>query len=107
MSSFKCSKCGVDILDTEKGYITGCKHYPLENIPISSWKDHAEKLEAEKAELIEVLRDVTLHACFDPLDGNFFSMYTSSYSNALRLLAKHGKVQIISDSGCRVIAKGK
>ena len=30
MSSFRCEKCGADILDTEHGYPTGCKHYPLE-----------------------------------------------------------------------------
>ena len=25
MSSFKCEKCGADIIDTENGYITGCE----------------------------------------------------------------------------------
>ena len=30
MSSFKCEKCGKDIIDTPKGYITGCEHYPIE-----------------------------------------------------------------------------
>jgi hypothetical protein len=32
MSNFKCDKCGTDIIDSEKGYITGCIHYPLKTI---------------------------------------------------------------------------
>jgi hypothetical protein len=30
MSSFMCEKCGKFILDTPKGYISGCAHYPIE-----------------------------------------------------------------------------
>jgi len=30
MSSFICKFCGKEIIDTESGYITGCKHYPIE-----------------------------------------------------------------------------
>jgi len=30
MSSFICEFCGKEIIDTENGYITGCKHYPIE-----------------------------------------------------------------------------
>ena len=30
MSSFICEFCGKEIIDTEDGYITGCKHYPIE-----------------------------------------------------------------------------
>ena len=33
MSSFICEKCGKMIIDTEDGYITGCKHYPQEIFP--------------------------------------------------------------------------
>jgi len=29
MSNFTCEKCGVDILDSPRGYITACEHYPL------------------------------------------------------------------------------
>ena len=28
MSSFKCEICGMTCIDTPKGYITGCSHYP-------------------------------------------------------------------------------
>lgn len=28
MSSFCCPKCGAYCLDTERGYITGCRHFP-------------------------------------------------------------------------------
>ena len=30
MSNFICEKCGVSILDSDMGYITGCEHYPVE-----------------------------------------------------------------------------
>jgi hypothetical protein len=29
MSSFLCDKCGAAIIDTDKGYVTECVHYPL------------------------------------------------------------------------------
>ena len=28
MSNFICEECGAVIVDTPKGYITGCEHYP-------------------------------------------------------------------------------
>jgi primosomal protein N' len=31
MSSFSCEKCGTLLLDTERGYVTECSHYPIEN----------------------------------------------------------------------------
>lgn len=31
MSSFRCEKCGIYIVDTPCGYISGCKHYPIKN----------------------------------------------------------------------------
>ena len=31
MSSFTCPRCGADILDSPRGYTTGCPHFPLEN----------------------------------------------------------------------------
>jgi len=30
MSNFKCEKCGAICSDTEKGYVTGCEHYPAD-----------------------------------------------------------------------------
>lgn len=32
MSSFTCPQCGTDIIDSETGYITGCPHYPKEDL---------------------------------------------------------------------------
>jgi len=40
MSSFKCEKCETDILDSENGYISECKHYPLESKMKSDNKKH-------------------------------------------------------------------
>lgn len=31
MSDFLCGKCDTPILDTDKGYVTECEHYPIEN----------------------------------------------------------------------------
>lgn len=31
MSSFRCETCQTPIIDTPKGYVTGCEHYPLIN----------------------------------------------------------------------------
>ena len=28
MSNFICEKCGTIIVDTPRGYTTGCEHYP-------------------------------------------------------------------------------
>ena len=33
MSSFECKDCGTFILDSTDGYVTGCKHYPIEEVP--------------------------------------------------------------------------
>lgn len=44
MSSFTCEICGAQILDTEKGYITGCEHYPLMGGAVSN-KNKTEILE--------------------------------------------------------------
>jgi len=30
MSNFYCEKCGSVIIDTPKGFVTECEHYPLE-----------------------------------------------------------------------------
>lgn len=39
MISFHCNQCGVAILDSERGYVTGCQHFPLE--PDGGWIDVA------------------------------------------------------------------
>lgn len=28
MSNFYCEKCGIAIIDSPHGYVTGCEHYP-------------------------------------------------------------------------------
>lgn len=33
MSSFICEFCGMTCIDSDKGYVTGCKHYPAEVKP--------------------------------------------------------------------------
>lgn len=50
MSSFYCEKCGEAIIDTPRGYITGCKHYPLEEKSVLSpnMKGRVKHMELEK-----------------------------------------------------------
>ena len=31
MSSFRCEKCGTDIIDTQYGYVTECQHWHIED----------------------------------------------------------------------------
>ena len=33
MSSFYCGKCGALCLDSERGYTSGCEHYPPDVVP--------------------------------------------------------------------------
>ena len=39
MSSFKCEGCNTDIIDTQKGYVTGCSHYPPDKAAIKYYKN--------------------------------------------------------------------
>ena len=39
MSSFNCGKCNAQLIDTHKGYVTGCKHYPADE---SAVKHHLD-----------------------------------------------------------------
>lgn len=32
MSNFLCSQCGTALIDSSTGYVTFCKHYPLERV---------------------------------------------------------------------------
>lgn len=33
MSNFTCPHCGTNIIDSPRGYITGCEHYPIDHGP--------------------------------------------------------------------------
>jgi len=37
MSNFTCFLCKKDIIDSPKGYITGCPHYPLKSKGIDNF----------------------------------------------------------------------
>lgn len=41
MGNFACEECGKHIIDSPRGYITGCKHYPLsgKNKVKSAWAE--------------------------------------------------------------------
>jgi len=38
MSSFTCEKCNTDIIDTEFGYVYGCKHYKVDKQAVARFK---------------------------------------------------------------------
>ena len=62
MSSFICEYCGEHILDSEKGYITGCKHYPLpEKINMTT----TTFFEIPRIEIVEKKQIKVFHQEFD------------------------------------------
>jgi hypothetical protein len=32
VSNFICEECGAKVVDSPRGYITGCEHYPVETV---------------------------------------------------------------------------
>ena len=61
------------------------------------------------AECLDILEDVIVQCCTDESvkdasTPRLDSMALSSYADALRFLAKHGRVTIVSEYGKRVIA---
>lgn len=59
--------------------------------------------QTEQQELLAALEDVLWQACSH--DGELDSCALSSYADGLRLLARHGRVEIVLDVGKRVRAK--
>lgn len=64
MSNFTCEHCGIPIIDSNLGYITGCQHYPLKTAQEAElFEDLAAKyefdanIERKRAEAI-AMRDV-------------------------------------------------
>lgn len=80
---------------------------------VEDYEAAAESLEAIIAErdealelLLEAVRDECLVASFaGPAFDHLDSMARSTWADALRLLARSGRVRIVSESGRRVIAK--
>lgn len=63
--------------------------------------------EAERIELLDAVEDAVLQSCATELEGVFDSMAISSLADAMRLLAKHGRLVIETEVGRRVIARRK
>lgn len=36
MSSFNCNECGTAIIDTDKGCVTACEHWPMDGLRITT-----------------------------------------------------------------------
>ena len=49
MSNFLCEHCGKPIIDSPRGYVTECKHYPLRKEEKMAVKKKAAKPAAKKA----------------------------------------------------------
>lgn len=64
------------------------------------YKDHQETYGG----LLDILHDVIKTACTDT-DDKLDSMAMTSYAEAMRLLAEHGRIKIKSEYGRRVIAE--
>lgn len=77
---------------------------PIGSDPIGSDRTLA-RLAEERDALLEALCDVVdQHCTYDSADG-LDSMALSSDADALRLLAKHGRVTILNEHGHRVLAR--
>jgi len=70
-------------------------------------RDIIVELQAQVAELLDTLADVIQQACSGPGDRwqSLDSMALSAYADGIRLLAEHGRVEVIDEAGRRVIAK--
>jgi hypothetical protein len=44
MSSFACDQCGAFCWDTDRGYITGCEHYPPDVVPTDAEMSEIERI---------------------------------------------------------------
>ena len=60
MSSFRCEKCGKEIIDSENGYITSCPHYPMGKIPTHKQQKTFRKNKMKTARYIEREKKLTL-----------------------------------------------
>ena len=58
MSNFLCPDCGATIIDSPKGYETGCKHFPVEDREME--REYLEECEA-MTDQFEETRNAQLH----------------------------------------------
>lgn len=70
-------------------------------------EQEAGRLRAERAELIETLMDLVSQDCPANKDGLLDSCALSSYADALRVLERCGRVDIVSEAGKMVRARWK
>lgn len=75
MSSFACEKCGAIISDTERGYVTSCKHYPLEkhnhkegDMKVTEFAKEITKMEGLKKE-VNIAQIAEILKCANQLLG--------------------------------------
>lgn len=54
MSSFYCEHCGALCSDTERGYVTGCKHYPAD-ISAVEYQRRMDKIIAKGGDVNDTL----------------------------------------------------
>jgi hypothetical protein len=65
----------------------------------------ADRIRREaQSELLEFVESALVQACYTE-DGLLDSMALSTWAEGLRLLAEHGRVEIIEEHGRRVIAR--
>ena len=50
MSSFTCPTCGTDIIDSDTGYITGCEHYPKDDLTELSGHQMSDGMSIDEAD---------------------------------------------------------
>lgn len=59
MSNFICDKCGKSCIDSPKGYVSGCEHYPADNVILFSAYSKQQKDEEVYKRIFESIEHLT------------------------------------------------
>lgn len=57
MSNFTCEKCGMSIIDSDDGYITGCPHYPNITDGLMPLDDDIDEWDGGLIEIVKKVMD--------------------------------------------------
>ncbi len=50
MSNFICPTCGTEIIDSETGFISGCQHFPKDDLTELSGKQMSDGMSIDDAD---------------------------------------------------------
>ena len=69
MSNFICKYCGKIIFDSEVGYVTGCTHYPIEDLQkickLCKYNENGHCLKGKDDLRYNSFSDIHIYGCED------------------------------------------